>query len=99
MRVTPDGDLDGTPLYALSDQTLVIAITGPDGPARLYPPRDTRLAADDTVYLVGPYRELLNTLCKGQSPDEADEDVTADAGSKQNASVAGAPHATSRAVG
>ncbi|MGA8123689.1 MAG: NAD-binding protein [Mycobacterium sp.] len=99
MRVTPGGDLDGTPLYALSDQTLVIAITGPDGPARLYPPRDTRLTADDTVYLVGPYRELLNTLCKGQSPDEADEDATADAGSKQSASMAGTAQARSQTVG
>ena len=99
MRVTPGGDLDGTPLYALSDQTLVIAITGSDGPARLYPPRDTRLMADDTVYLVGPYRELLNTLCKGQSPDDADEHGTADAGSKQSSAMAGAAHAPSRTAG
>lgn len=99
MRVRAGGDLDGTPLYALSDQTLVIAITGSDGPAKLYPPRDTRLTADDTVYLVGPYRALLNTLCKGQSPDEAHEDGRADAGGKQHASMAAAAQARSRTVG
>ena len=31
------------------------------------PVRDARLRATDTAYLVGPYRELLDTLGKGQS--------------------------------
>jgi hypothetical protein len=85
MRVTPGGDLDGTPLHALSDQTRVIAITGRDGPARLHPPGDTRLTAGDTLYLVGPYRELLNTLCKGQSPDEVDKNAEGDVGGTSRA--------------
>jgi hypothetical protein len=33
----------------------------------LHPRRDTELRAGDTAYLVGPYRELLSTLRKGQS--------------------------------
>ena len=33
----------------------------------LQPRRDARLRAGDTAYLVGPYRELLDTLRKGQS--------------------------------
>ena len=35
-------------------------------PTTLHPRRDTRLTAGDTAYLVGPYRELLDTLRKGQ---------------------------------
>jgi hypothetical protein len=51
----------------LSTQTRVIAITRMGRPVRLHPRRDTQLIADDTAYLVGPYRELLDTLRKGQS--------------------------------
>jgi hypothetical protein len=36
-------------------------------PVRLHPRRDTKLIAGDTAYLVGPYRELLDTLGKGQA--------------------------------
>jgi len=46
---------------------LVIAITRPGKPVLLQPRRDTKLRATDTAYLVGPYRELLDTLRKGQS--------------------------------
>jgi len=35
---------------------------------RLRPRRDARLEAGDTVYLIGPYRELIATLRKGQPP-------------------------------
>ncbi|MDT5071076.1 MAG: hypothetical protein QOH82_396, partial [Mycobacterium sp.] len=38
----------------------------PGDPARLHPRRDTQLTAGDTAYLVGPYRDLLDTLHKGQ---------------------------------
>jgi hypothetical protein len=58
--------LDGTRMDEMSTQTRVIAITTPGQPVRLHPRRDTRLSAGDTAYLVGPYRELLDTLRKGQ---------------------------------
>ena len=35
---------------------------------QLRPRRDARLKAGDTVYLIGPYRELIATLRKGQPP-------------------------------
>ena len=56
----------------LSTQTRVIAITRPETAVRLHPRRDTRLTAGDTAYLVGPYRELLATLRKGQSGRQPD---------------------------
>lgn len=59
-------DLDGMRMADLSTQTRVIAITRPGTPVRLHPRRDTQLNAGDTAYLVGPYRELLDTLRKGQ---------------------------------
>jgi K+/H+ antiporter YhaU regulatory subunit KhtT len=52
----------------LSTQTRAIAITRPEGTVSLRPRRDARLKGGDTVYLVGPYRELLATLRKGQPP-------------------------------
>jgi Trk K+ transport system NAD-binding subunit len=58
--------LDGARMDEMSTQTRVIAITTPGQPVRLHPRRDTRLSAGDTAYLVGPYRELLDTLRKGQ---------------------------------
>jgi Trk K+ transport system NAD-binding subunit len=64
--VQPGSDLAGTKMADLSTQTRVIAITRPGTPVRLHPRRDTKLIAGDTAYLVGPYRELLDTLRKGQ---------------------------------
>jgi Trk K+ transport system NAD-binding subunit len=66
VHVEPGSELDGTRMEQLSTQTRVIAITSAGGPPRLHPRRDTQLAAGDTAYLVGPYRELLDTLHKGQ---------------------------------
>jgi K+/H+ antiporter YhaU regulatory subunit KhtT len=63
----------------MSTQTRVIAITRADEALRLHPRRDSRLSAGDTAYLVGPYRELLATLRKGQGaqqPDVADPATT-----------------------
>jgi uncharacterized protein with PhoU and TrkA domain len=54
----------------MSTRTRVIAITREDAPVQLHPRRDARLRAGDTVYLVGPYRELLATLREGQPPQE-----------------------------
>jgi K+/H+ antiporter YhaU regulatory subunit KhtT len=65
MCVAAGSELDGKPMHELSTQTRVIAITQPDGQVKLHPRRDARLEGGDTVYLVGPYRELLATLRKG----------------------------------
>jgi uncharacterized protein with PhoU and TrkA domain len=73
--VQPGSDLDGIKMADLSTQTRVIAITRPGGPVRLHPRRDTKLSAGDTAYLVGPYRELLDTLRKGQGVQQT-TDVT-----------------------
>ena len=60
-------EIDGMRMADLSTQWRVIAITRSGKPVLLHPRRDTRLRATDTAYLVGPYRELLDTLGKGQS--------------------------------
>jgi len=70
MRVAPGSELDGLRMFDLSTQTRVIAITRPNALVKLHPRRDARLHADDTVYLVGPYRELLATLRKGRPPQQ-----------------------------
>jgi uncharacterized protein with PhoU and TrkA domain len=72
MHVAPGSELDGLLMFELSTQTRVIAITRHDAPVKLHPRRDARLRAGDTVYVVGPYRELLATLRKGQPPQQAD---------------------------
>jgi Trk K+ transport system NAD-binding subunit len=66
VRVEADSELDGLRMVELSTQTRVIAITRVEGDIMLHPRRDTRLIAGDTAYLVGPYRELLDTLRNGQ---------------------------------
>jgi len=70
--VESGSDLDGLRMVDLSTHTRVIAITRPDTPVRLHPRRDTRLTAGDTAYLAGPYRELLDTLRKGQGAQQPD---------------------------
>ncbi len=66
VRVRAGSELDGLRMFELSTQTRVIAITRDGSPVRLHPRRETQLAAGDTAYLVGPYRELIDTLRKGQ---------------------------------
>ncbi|BBU21547.1 TrkA domain-containing protein [Mycobacterium xenopi RIVM700367] len=66
MHVEPGSELDGLQMLDLSTRTRVIAITRPDEPVKLHPRRDALLRGGDTVYLIGPYRELLDTLRKGQ---------------------------------
>ena len=68
MLVAEGSELDGLRMVDMSTQTRVIAIIRPEGPIRLRPRRDARLQAGDTVYLIGPYRELIATLRKGQPP-------------------------------
>jgi Trk K+ transport system NAD-binding subunit len=72
VHVEPGSGLDGLRMVDLSTKTRVIAITRPDTAVRLHPRRDTRLTAGDTAYLVGPYRELLDTLRKGQGAQQPD---------------------------
>ena len=68
MLVAAGSELDGRRMADLTTQTRVIAVTRPEGPVSLRPRRDARLQAGDTVYLIGPYRELIATLRKGQPP-------------------------------
>jgi Trk K+ transport system NAD-binding subunit len=70
MVVAAGSELDGLPMMKMSTQTRVIAITRPEGPIRLRPRRGDQLKAGDTVYLIGPYRELIATLRKGQPPPQ-----------------------------
>jgi Trk K+ transport system NAD-binding subunit len=70
MQVARGSELDGLRMFELSTATRVIAITRPNSLVKLHPRRDARLHADDTVYLVGPYRELLDTLRKGRPPQQ-----------------------------
>jgi Trk K+ transport system NAD-binding subunit len=72
MHVAAGSELDGLQMFKLSTHTRVIAITRQDAPVELHPRRDAWLRGGDTVYLVGPYRELLATLRKGQPPHEPD---------------------------
>nr|WP_082975795.1 NAD-binding protein [Mycobacterium sp. E2238] len=79
MYVQAGSELDGLQMFEVSTQTRVIAITREDAPVRLHPRRDSRLSAGDTVYLVGPYRELIATLRKGQPlPRPAADDSLVD---------------------
>jgi voltage-gated potassium channel Kch len=65
MRVAPGSDLDGLQMIEMSTQIRVIAFNRQDAPLQLRPRRGDRLRGGDTVYLVGPYRELLATLRRG----------------------------------
>ena len=71
MLVAEGSELDGLQMGKLSTKTRVIAICREDAPIDLHPRREARLRAGDTVYLVGPYRELLATLRKGLPPRHA----------------------------
>jgi voltage-gated potassium channel Kch len=68
MLVAAGSELDGRRMVDMSTQTRVIAIIRPEGPIRLRPRRDAKLEAGDTVYLIGPYRELIATLRTGLPP-------------------------------
>ncbi|WP_205877860.1 NAD-binding protein [Mycobacterium camsae] len=67
MHVAPGSELDGMQIFKMSTHTRVIAVAREDAQVQLNLGRDVRLNAGDTVYLVGPYRELLATLRKGQA--------------------------------
>ena len=65
MCVAEGSELDGQKLVDIESTTRVIAVSRPDAEIQLHPQRDARLCARDTVYLVGPHRELLDMLRKG----------------------------------
>src|SRR5246127_2940973 len=66
MLVASGSELDGLRMVDLSTETRVIAIIGPDGPVSLRPRRAAQMKTGDTVSLIGPYRELIAMLRKGQ---------------------------------
>ena len=68
MCVAEGSELDGQKLVDIESTTRVIAVNRPDAEIQLHPQRDARLCARDTVYLVGPHRELLDMLRRGLPP-------------------------------
>lgn len=66
VQVERGSELDGIRTADIPTQIRVIAIARPHTPVHVYPRHETELSAGDTAYLVGPYRELLATLRKGQ---------------------------------
>ena len=66
VEVEPGSALDGLAMADMPTRTRVIAIVRGSADVQLHPRRDTRLRAGDTAYLVGPHRELLETLRRGQ---------------------------------
>ena len=67
VRVQASSEMDGIAMIGLSTRTRIIAVERHGGPVELHPHRDSHLQAGDTAYLVGPYRELLETLRRGQA--------------------------------
>ncbi len=65
-------ELDGMHITDIPTQTRVIAVTRPGTASRIHPRSDDKLSAGDTAYLVGPYRELLATLRRGQGARQPD---------------------------
>ena len=62
LSVARAGRLDGLAMHELAAHLRVVSWSGADGSLERPPRRDTRLAAGDTAYLVGPYEELLRLL-------------------------------------
>jgi Trk K+ transport system NAD-binding subunit len=65
VQVQEGSEMDGMPMLGVSTQTRIIAVERRDGQVEFHPHRDACLSAGDTAYLVGPYRELLETLRRG----------------------------------
>jgi Trk K+ transport system NAD-binding subunit len=72
LHVHPGSELDGLRMFELRTHARVIAIARDDAPLKVHPRRDARLTAGDTAYLIGPYRDLLSTLRKGQGAQRPD---------------------------
>jgi Trk K+ transport system NAD-binding subunit len=69
-RVDAGCGLDGLTTADLPRETRVIAITRDHRQPTLYPHRDVPIAAGDSVYLVGPYREALGALRMGRGTEQ-----------------------------
>ena len=69
LTVAHSGGLAGQTMLGLSARIRVVAIARAGSSAGLeYPPRrDTRFAAGDRAYLIGPYEELLGVLRRDQA--------------------------------
>jgi len=69
LTVSDGGGLVGTRMVALTANVRVVAISRRADRGRLdYPPRrDTRFAAGDDAYLVGPYEELMQVVRSDQT--------------------------------
>jgi Trk K+ transport system NAD-binding subunit len=66
LTVRPAGGLEGLAMRELGARIRVVAISRAEatGPLEHPPRRDTRFAAGDRAYLVGPYEELLRVLSR-----------------------------------
>lgn len=62
LTVGAGSGLDGLAMQDLSVRLLVVSLVRGDGTVELPPRRDTRFAAGDVAYLVGPYEELIGLL-------------------------------------
>jgi Trk K+ transport system NAD-binding subunit len=62
LAVAERSGLDGLAMRDLSARIRVVSLTRSDGAVEYPPRRDTRFAAGDVAYLVGPYEELLQLL-------------------------------------
>ena len=62
LQVAAGGGLDGLAMQDLSARTRVVALSRVGGGLEHPPRRDTRFAAGDIAYVVGPYEELLQVL-------------------------------------
>lgn len=69
LTISDGGGLVGTRMVALTANVRVVAISRRADRGRLdYPPRrDTRFAAGDDAYLVGPYEELMQVVRSDQA--------------------------------
>jgi Trk K+ transport system NAD-binding subunit/multidrug transporter EmrE-like cation transporter len=70
LEVDEGGGLAGLAMRDLGARIRVVAIARDGGADLEYPPRrDTRLAAGDRAYLLGPYEELLRVLGRERAVD------------------------------
>jgi Trk K+ transport system NAD-binding subunit len=69
LTVAHSGGLAGQKMLGLSARIRVVAIAraGSAGVLEYPPRRDTRFAAGDRAYLIGPYEELLGVLRRDQA--------------------------------
>jgi Trk K+ transport system NAD-binding subunit len=80
LTVAPGSGLDGLVLEELGARTRVVGVHRAGSAVLEHPPRrDTRLAAGDEAFLVGPYSELLDVLRRHTGRGSDDDAALADA--------------------